>query len=618
MRHAPSALARTPTGLIGMLQVPLAKAISLATVLLFGLATGTFGSAGLSAQEPNVLVFLADDLGVEQLELYGLGSDYPNTPTIDALAAGGTVFRRAWSYAVCTPTRATLQSGRHGFRTGVGQLLQFVGPGLPADEFILPEMLDAGAAAGGASYAHGLFGKWHLGNASNGGEQSVNLAGWDHFEGTNHTGFLSYYEWEKNTNGTSAPNSNYITSETADDTLNWIGQQTSPWVAFVSFHAPHAPYHAPPAHLHSVDFGHSGTPQETPRPYFLAMIEAMDTEMARVLAGIGDEIDNTVVIFLADNGTQDVVTIPPYSPAKVKSTLYEGGIHVPLIVNGPGVAAGGSSDALVSTVDLFATVADLAGVDLSAVQPSDHELDSVSLMPYLAQPSSPSQRSHLYAEGFVPNGPGSPFIHDQAATDGRYKLITRTDSAQDELYDLQRDPLELNNLLLGSPTQEEVEAYSDLPGYINELVSPWPASVHTYGCGVNPEGSLTFVSGEPTIGSTLSVEIDNPFGASTPGDLSLLLIAITPPASYPCGALVPGFGLAGNGAVGEKLVAFVGAVVLAGSPWAPGQPGLLNLGVPNNPQLNGAPIYFQGALLGDSHSPVPVGLTQALKVQIGL
>src|SRR5262249_8385783 len=142
-----------------------------------------------------------------------------------------------------------------------------------------------------------------------------------------------------------------------------------------------------------------------PRPYFKATVEALDTEIGRLLAGIAaPERARTTVLFLGDNGTDSCVQQPPFWNAK--GTLYEGGIHVPLIASGYAVPARAECASPVNACAVFATVAELAGVDLRATVPG-LTLDSVSLVPCFGAPDF-APRRFAYAETFTPNGPGNP------------------------------------------------------------------------------------------------------------------------------------------------------------------------------------------------------------------
>ena len=353
----------------------------------------------------NVLILLADDLGADQLAAYGIGSDLPTTPNLDALAAGGLLFRNAWANPLCSPTRALIQTGRYAFRTGVGFVVSPTGAALESSELTLPEMLDLGTSQ---TYAHAAFGKWHLGNGMNGGIVAPNQAGYSHFSGTM-TSIAApdtYFDWRQVVDGVEARQTRYETEVVVDETLSWIGAQTGPWFCYLAFNLPHDPFHRPPDTLHTVDFTNvNPDPKMEPRPYYRAMVEAMDHEIGRLLAGIDPVVlAQTTVIFLGDNGTPKEVVVPPQQTSHAKGSVYEGGVHVPLIVSGPLVQMPGSQcDALVHAVDLYGTVAEIAGVDLAAQAPGI-TFDTLSLVPYFADPARVPLRDVLYAEVFYPNG----------------------------------------------------------------------------------------------------------------------------------------------------------------------------------------------------------------------
>ena len=234
-----------------------------------------------------------------------------------------------------------------------------------------------------------------------------NMAGYGHFAGT--LGNLqlpeNYFEWERIEDGVAATSTGYATSVQVDDALAFIGTATEPWFCSVNFSAPHNPFHAPPQELHSEDLSQAGDPNQNTRPYFKAMVEALDTEIGRLLEGLGAQADHTLVIFVTDNGTPTKAAPPVLPVDHAKGSMYEGGIHVPLIVRGPGVLVPGSAcDALVDVTDVFATVAEVAGIDPAAVLPPGVALDGRSLLPYLADPLRPSEKSYVYSELFSPNG----------------------------------------------------------------------------------------------------------------------------------------------------------------------------------------------------------------------
>jgi arylsulfatase A-like enzyme len=170
------------------------------------------------------------------------------------------------------------------------------------------------------------------------------------------------------------------------------------------------------------------------------MIEALDTEIGRLLSVV--DRANTHIIFIGDNGTPGGVIAAPYIASRGKDTLYEGGIHVPLIISGPAVVSPNrTNDTPVNAVDLFATILEMAGSSVTAAHPTNVTIDSKSLIGQLTGTSTVFRLA--YAEEFGTNVAASAGGH--ALRDDRYKLINFTDG-RTEFYDLQTDPTELTNL----------------------------------------------------------------------------------------------------------------------------------------------------------------------------
>ena len=422
-----------------------------------GLGLGSLGAPAVAAGPPNILQIIADDLGVANVGAYTTGfnavpGDPPPTPNIDALASSGVLFRNAWVAPVCSPTRACLFTGRYGLRTGVRNT---VGPdgGLSLDEWVLPEVLS------NAQYTNGLFGKWHLGGAEQfGGFDAPRTAGWDHHAGSLWRSLNDYYTWDKTVDGVTTTVNNYATTENVDDALAWVATQPGPWSCTVAFNAAHSPYHDPPEGLHTYDLSDADTNLR-----YKAMIQAMDTEIGRLLDGISSTADRTVIIFIGDNGTPEEVTEPPYTSSK--GEIYEGGIHVPLIISGfdiiidtPGREVLGP----VAGVDLFATIADFAGVDVGG---GSVTIDGVSLRPILTDASAPHPRQYVYAERVIDDPRNGQF----AVRNLRYKLIQQEGAF--ELYDLRIDPFETRDLLLkpGGLSDPELAAYNALRAELDAL-----------------------------------------------------------------------------------------------------------------------------------------------------
>lgn len=453
------------------------------------------GTLSLQAQQ-NILLIIADDYGIDSSSLYNMdaAASQPPTPTINVLASSGVLFQNAYASPVCSSTRACMITGRYGFRTGIGAVVGGAtgSPALAADEFTLPE-----AFSQSSSYGLAQFGKWHLAMGAN---TPLTRGGWTNFAGGLGGGVGDYTDWTKTINGTSTPsNTNYATSDVVDDAVDWIqARGTNTWFAWVAFNAPHTPFHKPPNELHSYD-ALSGTQMDInqdPRLYYEAMVEAMDTEMARLLGAV--DLTNTHVIFVGDNGTPGQVLQAPFPSGRAKGSLYEGGIHVPMIVSGPAVTnPGRTNNTPVHVVDLFSTILELAGVDVEATLPEGTTIDSRSFMSALNDDPVVSQ--DVYAEFFGDNF--SNGTTGRTLRNGQFKLIQFTDGTE-EFFDLSADPHEGINLLADAMDATQLANYHSLTfklaGYQEALAQPVVTGVSVSG------GAFTLtVSGESDLVYTL-------------------------------------------------------------------------------------------------------------------
>ncbi|TAJ22081.1 MAG: hypothetical protein EPO68_03810, partial [Planctomycetota bacterium] len=363
-------------------------------------------------------------------------------------------------------TRATILTGRYSFRTGIGYLVlqDTTTPALSLAETIVPEALNLGLPG---VYANAAFGKWHLGNFTVGGPSAPNLAGFDHYAGilTNMEGGDNYSQWPKTVNGANAYSSTYITTDQVDEALAFIASHPSPWYVQVWFWAAHAPYEAPPSSLCGCSLP-PPTPHGDAKPYYDAAIVSMDTEIGRLLSGIPSQtLENTTILFSADNGTPAESTVAPFVPAHAKPTLYEGGLRVPLIIKSPLVVEPGRVvDSLVNTVDFFRTVLEVAGVQIDPLLPPGTKIDSVSLMPYLVNPTALPQRKWIYSDLFY----DPLFQPKKAIREKRFKYMKQ--GTVEEFYDLQLDPWEATNLLNGSLTPFELRMYRHLKATMDALL----------------------------------------------------------------------------------------------------------------------------------------------------
>lgn len=481
------------------------KGVNMIKLLRKGVLTlGVIAASGSGVwAAPNILLIIGDDIGVEALASYEIGETLPRTATLDEMAREGVRFTNTWSQPVCTPTRATMLTGRYGFRTGVGGALMtypdmpqvpkkpesapyetppFVPRGMgggepvrPAylklDEFTLPMALNAGDGPGHTTAA---IGKWHLGDVPNGGLEHPELAGFDRFIGSLEGTVPSFFAWNKVVDGEVSGRVGYVPIDKTDDAIAWIAEQgNDPWFLWFALHLPHPPLHLPPAETWQSDYSHldpKADPAENPYPYFHAMVEAMDTQIGRLLASMDPAVrENTYVIFVGDNGSVMYRGHPEGTPFPVgqgKATIYQGGIHVPLIITGPGVAQGATSDALVNTTDLFATIIEMAGLDKAAVVPDDVVTDSISFFEALSNPEGGSPREWLYVDRFL-DSPSGRENADYAMANERYKFMRVR--GNEEFYDLQEDPFETDNLLLGELSSQEQTQYQALKDQLIQL-----------------------------------------------------------------------------------------------------------------------------------------------------
>ncbi len=468
---------------------------------------------------PNFIVLIGDDMGVETLASYGIGSAPAVTPNLDQLAERGVLFEHFWAQPICSPTRATLVTGRYGFRTNVllpvlprddlfpaqrppvaddarpelqyhpitgfiepgtpqGGLPPFVQPGSPADgglradEITLPAVLKSLPA----NYATAAVGKWHLSDSANGWVDHPNLAGFDHYSGVLLGEGDSYQRWLHAEDGKASGESGYIDNRTVDDGIDWLQSREDkeqPWLLWVGFVNPHVPIHLPPEELlHSeqaLALDENGLTPDNAQPYVMAMIEAMDTLIGRLLDAVpADEIDNTWIIFLGDNGSARwAQPASPVDGARVKMTLYEGGVRTPMIIAGPGIANARHSEALVNSVDVFNTIIELAGGSVTTTIGDGRPVDGVSFVEVLE--GGTSTREWIFADTTW-GGTYSYAIREQ-----RFKLVTS--KRGEELFDLVDDPWETRNLLDAELDGPAITAYAKLKATLAGLLPDEPPAI---------------------------------------------------------------------------------------------------------------------------------------------
>ncbi|MFB3827361.1 MAG: arylsulfatase [Bryobacteraceae bacterium] len=393
---------------------------------LAGAAAPAFAGA---PRRPNIVVFLADDLGSADPGYAGSGI---STPNIDRLAREGVRFRQFYSYPLCSPTRSALMTGRSPMRFGLAySVVRPWSPyGLPVDEHIMPQTFRA------AGYQTAAFGKWHLGHAHR--SHHPNMRGFEHFYG-HMNGAIDYFtherdggiDWQRN--GRSVREEGYATDLIAAEAVRFIkGRDRSrPLFLYVPFNAPHAPLQAPKPLI----------AKYKERPVYSAMVDAMDAAIGRVLETLRGE-GETLAVFLSDNGGVGQGRNHPLRAGK--ATTFEGGIRVPAILHWEGVLRPRVSEQVGTVMDIFPTLAAAAGIAPGGAKP----LDGKSLWDAARDGTSFAREDLFFA-----TDPGNRIYH--ALRRGDWKVVQQIDKStlrtENLLFHLAEDPNEKNDLAAKQP-----------------------------------------------------------------------------------------------------------------------------------------------------------------------
>lgn len=397
-----------------------------------------------TSNTPNILFIIADDLGKDAINGFSEGTIKPNTPNIDAIRNSGLSFINFWSYPTCSPTRASILTGKYGYRTGV----KWPGDEISLSEISLQKYINDET---NNKYSTAIVGKWHL--SGNSSTFNPEILGIDYYAGLIRGEPQSYYNWLLTENGTSNIETEYATTKFTDLAKDWINQQEKPWFLWLAYNAPHTPFHVPPSEMHSQGFLPEFSNGMDETAYYMASIEAMDFQIGKLLENISEEErNNTVIIFIGDNGTPNQVAQSPYNFFTAKGSLNQGGINVPMFISGNGVLRTGNDENLITSTDLFSTIAQIAGVSANEIN------DSKSFKSLLSQ--SETIRDFQYCEK------DDSTNNLWAISNGKYKLIKNA-NGNIEFYALNNDPYEQNNLLNGTLTTTELAIKAELETELN-------------------------------------------------------------------------------------------------------------------------------------------------------
>lgn len=467
-------------------------------LLILGSLWGLSGiSQGVESTQPNIILFLIDDLGWKDLGCQG--SAYYQTANIDRLASEGVRFTDAYAAcAVCSPTRAAVLTGKYPARLLLtnwlpdgrwnpkaklreGRFLR----GLPVEEFTLAEALRT------AGYRTASIGKWHLGSEPFSLPEhhgfDVNVAGNAH--GAPGSYFFPYQgnwlipttemraRWNVLPDGREGE---YLTDRLTDEALKFIRESKGkPFFLYFPHYGVHTPLQAKP----EVTAKYERIPEaeRQGKPEYAAMVECIDNSVGRVMATLRELKleDNTVIIFTSDNG--GFYNATSNAPLRAsKGAYYEGGIRVPLIVKWPGVAKPGLVvNEPVTSTDLYPTC--LAAAGLSAL-PNQHA-DGVNLQPALTDAGSLPERALFW---HFPHYNDHPFsVPSSVILKGKWKLIETFDPEGIELYNLSDDLSETKNLA-GTETAKLNELRRELVAWREQVGAEMMHSNPDYDPSVKP------------------------------------------------------------------------------------------------------------------------------------
>ena len=466
---------------------------------------------GSNTNRPNVLLILVDDLGRDDISVYN--QEGVNTPHLSRLAESGVTFTDAYSTSsVCSPSRASLLSGRYQHRFGFERQpmsryprnkleyfitdhfvntepMRLLNPmsrpskeemqkqGISPGEILMPEILQAGG------YRTGIFGKWHLGLNE---VFLPNSRGFDYQYGFyeafssyalpkdpgivshRHDYFASKHIWKQERKESCAIRVNnsiivekeYLTFSIARQTIDFIDQHSQePFFAFAAFNAPHTPFQVPLEYYQRFDY----VKDENKRVYY-SMISALDDGIGMILHKLEEKgmLENTLILFASDNGAATYTGASDNGSLNGgKMTQFDGGLNVPCIISWKDkIPAGTHYKQAISLMDLFATVLASSGIP----EPSDRIIDGVDLLPYLRGQKDGAPHKALYWR--------TDF--NKSLRYENWKFIWNTRDDQVFLFDLANDKEEKINLAPGQPDLVQ-KLILEMLAWEKELKDPlWP------------------------------------------------------------------------------------------------------------------------------------------------
>ena len=463
------------------------------------------------SKRPNILLIIGDDIGIDvTTEMYpGLidslikqygpsGHNHPNyqlikgrpasTPTLNSLAKAGMRFSHAWMNPFCSPTRTSILTGLYAAKTEVLDYTNWLSQN---HHSFVRDLKEKGG------YSTAVFGKWHMAGLGKYPGMKPKEAGFDLYLGNLNGGIDTYWEWDYHIQDSTSSPSEYRTEKApvrslpgvapttyapvvnAADATQWITEQKSknpdkPWFVWLAFNLSHITGKQDPnpmcvPNIDTLDeaaikemkacggtFGSAIVGSCSSEALMRGMTNSMDTIIGKVLDVVDKQDPNTYVIYLGDNGTwmfgpkrEFIDNMYITRRGRSKGTAYESGARVSMVIRGPRIAVGSQIDTPIHGVDLFATILELAGLDVPKIVPNRTgdgtvAVDSVSLTPILFKGGKGLRDPN---KGYMLTETVNPVMNNQrqvGARNATYKVIC-TENAETTsctFYNLLDDPLE--------------------------------------------------------------------------------------------------------------------------------------------------------------------------------
>ena len=468
------------------------RALSLvvATLLLSPPTSARAADQPLAGRRPNIVFVITDDQGYGDLS--ATGNPVLKTPNLDKLYAGAVRFSDFHVSPTCAPTRSALLTGRHEFRNGVTHTIN-ERERLTPDAVTLPQVLKS------AGYATGIFGKWHLGDEP---DRWPTRRGFDEMFihgaggiGQTYPGSCgdapgnTYFDPAILHNGTFVKTKGYCTDVFFDQAMTWIGRQVQgqqrsadkkPFFAWVATNTPHAPLvPRPEDEARYADLKHDGKPLPANVAKFFGMVANIDDNVGRLMARLAElKVDrDTLVIFVNDNGGTAGTRVYNAGMRAQKGTPWLGGTRAVSIWHWPAALKPADVPALAAHVDVFPTLAEIAGAKLDGRAAKQNE--GRSLLPLLANPSADwADRMLVTHVGRWPKGKAAEAKYARCSIrNTRFHLVCDSKDGQKkwELYNVKADPGEQTDVIAQHPEAvRAMEAFYDkwwadtLPLMVNE------------------------------------------------------------------------------------------------------------------------------------------------------